>query len=219
LSDISKTGIKVADQISWLNPEPFYLDLPPPKKPHITSDSPHKIPQRYATPEDKEARYWIALLRPDVSVEDDDPKVILKLIEDSFLSPKVRKTPRQVIVENTLVANSPKWNRYYKYQEAIKHHRKLTREQIIDWCKMWVEVHPKEVKVNKFKNYEKKLKVQETNRKLDCMIDGIGHAIQEVRHQERKIQELNIRVRNESMLRRLQSKQPVSNLWHGETKH
>jgi len=192
LSDISKTGIKVADQISWLNPEPFYLDLPqqltldlPPKKPRITSDFPHEIPyEKYATPERK-----------------------------------VRKTPRQVIVENTLVANSPKWTRYYKYQEAIKHHRKLTREQIIDWTKMWVEVHPKEVKVNKFKNYEKKLKVQETNRKLDCMIDGIGNAIQEVRHQDRKIQELNIRVRNESMLRRLQSKQPISNLWHAETKH
>jgi len=141
-------------------PEPFYLDLPtpltldlpPPKKPHITSDFPHKIPH-----------------------EKYDPKEILKLIEDSFSTPerKVRKTPRQVIVENTLVPNSPKWNRYYKYQEAIKHGRKLTREQIVDWTKMWVEVHPKEVKVNKFKNYEKKLKVQETNRKLDCMIDGL----------------------------------------------
>jgi len=209
LSDISNSGVKIADQINWLNPEPFYLDLPQQltldlPKPHITSDFVRENPhfKKYTG--------------------DDDPKVILKLIEDSFFTPerKVRKTPRQVIVENTLVPNNPKWNRYYKYQEAIKHHRKLTREQIVDWANMWIQVHPKEVRTSKLKNYQEKLKVQETNRKLDCMIDGIGNTIQEVRHQDRKIQELNVRMRSESVLRRIQeSKQPVSNLWHAETKH
>jgi len=226
-------SVKFEDQIGIIPEEPFHLDLkpqltldlPPPKKPLITSDFPHETRhERYATPEDKEARYWIAALRPDVFIGNDDPKEILKSIEDSFLTPKVRETaPRQVIVENTLVLNSPKWNRYYKYQEAIKHGRKLTREQIVDWCKMWVQVHPKEVRTSKLKNYQEKLKeakVQETNRKLDCMIDGIGNTIQEVRHQDRKIQELNVRMRSESMLRRIQeSKQPVPNLWHAETKH
>jgi len=209
MSDISKTGVKFEDRMDRPIPEPFYLDLPtpltldlpPPKKPHITSDSPHEIPHE---------RY--------------DPKEILKLIEDSFFTPerKVRKTPRQFIVENTLVPNSPKWNRYYKYQEAIKHGRKLTREQIIDWTKMWVEVHPKEATASKLKNYQKTIKerkIQETSRKLDCVINGIGNTIQEIRHQDRKIQEINLRAKNDSILKRLQSKQPISNPWYSETKH
>jgi len=229
-------SVKFEDQIGIIPEEPFHLDLKPqltldlpPKKPHITSDFPHKIPhENYTTKEDREARDCIKLLRPDVSILYDDPKEVLMRILRGEYPKKIRETtPSQVIVENTLVAKSPKWNRYYKYQEAIKHGRKLTREQIIDWCKMWVQVHPKDVKINKLKNYQKKLKeakIQETNRKLDCVIDGVGKTIQEIRHQDRKIQEIGIRVKGDSMLKRLQetiktSKDCVSNLWFSETNH
>jgi len=209
--------------------EPLMLDLPPPKshirdnkskRGNITSDIPHEIPPIYSTKEDQEARAWIEFMRPDVRIGNRDPRGIKRLIECNAMPEKKPKVAqKQMIVDNKLVPYDTKWNRYAKYQEMLKHHEKLTREQIIDWAKMWPELHRKEAGYNQLRNFEKKLKVQETNRKLDCMIDGIGNAIQEVRHQDRKIQELNIRVRNESMLRRLQSKQPISNLWHAETKH
>ena len=51
------------------------------------------------------------------------------------------------------------------------------------------------------------------------MIDGVGNAIQEIRQQDGKIQEINLRAKNDSILRRLQSKQPTANLWHSEKKH
>jgi len=210
--------------------EPLMLDLPIPKShirdnksnmENITSDIPHEIPPIYSTKEDQEAREWIELMRPDVRIGNRDPRGIKRLIEcNAIPERKPKAAQKQMIVDNKLVPYDTKWNRYAKYQEMLKHHEKLTREEIIDWAKMWPELHRKEAGYNQLKNYEKKLKerkLHETSRKLDCVIDGIGNTIQEIRKQDMKIQEINLRARNDSILR--QFKEPVSNLWHSETKH
>jgi len=231
VSDISKTGIKFSDRVGWQMPEepfhldleePFMLDLPPPKS-HIRDKTKRRniTSDIYNTQEQKEARAWIEFNRPDIRIGNRDPRGIKRLIEcNAMPERKPKAAQKQMIVDNKLVPYDTKWNRYTKYQEMLKNNQKLSREQIIDWAKMWPVLHRKEASMNKIRNYKntiKERKVQQTSNKLDYLAFGFRKVIQEIRQQNGTIQEINQRAKNDSILK--QFKQPISNLWHAETKH